>query len=383
MQNDIWAITTLYHFYPTKKREANFYAFRDNLARQGVKLACLEIAGPAAEFLLGENDADLMIQLKTNSLIWHKERALNLLIDRLPANCKYVAWFDADCVMERNDWPEAGVELLQTHCAIQLCSHIKFQKEDGTFGKAQGTYLLNSTGTKRFGLTDTGARVPGAPGFCWMMRKDLVSSLKIYDKAIIGGGDVLFAAGAMFNDIGKSMVANGDPGSAQYKDYVYWYQRFIKGVKQAGLKRATYLDGHSSHLWHDERKYRLYGARHFLLLLEDYHPLLDVDIEESTGLYTIVNDRIKRHLEIYFWFREQEKTPEHDRLFNIYEFLMETLKDVGQVKRGRTIEQVKRHRENQDRRKAWNEQRKKLGLGSYAQVQKKVRLKNSQRTTSS
>ena len=176
-----------------------------------------------------------------------------------------------------------------------------------------------------------GGRTEGAPGFCWMMKRRLIQQVTLYDKAIIGGGDILFASMVMFNNIGRRMLANGDPGSFRYTDYVEWSTRARKLF--GNLKRATYLDIDSFHLWHDDRKYRIYGARHFLLLLEDYHPSEDLAIEEKTGLYQIINENIKKHVETYFWFREQDKTPEHDKLFDIYEFLMLTLKDVGMIKR--------------------------------------------------
>lgn len=338
---NIWAITSLYRFFPSANRERNFYKFRDNLAKQGVRLAVVEITTNGVPFILGKEDADLLIQLKTQSILWHKERSLNLLIEALPEDCEYVAWFDADCILLDDAWPEQAMGKLQNHCAVQLCSHIDFLYSGGGVNFERAGYVFNCYNhAKR--LTRDG-RTEGAPGFCWMMKRKLIQEIKLYDKAIIGGGDILFASMTLHKPLGRMMLSNGEPDSPRYKDFALWGMRARQAMM--GIKRATYLRGDSQHLWHDERKYRIYGARHFLLLLENFNPHTDLEIEKETGLYTLTNYKIQKLVETYFWFREVEKTPEHNKLFDVYELLMFALKDAGQIIRKNAIEKRREKRE--------------------------------------
>ena len=327
-RKDVWAITPLYQFFSTGEghREKNFIKFRDNLARQGVKLAVMEITTEDLPFVLKCDDADMVVQLKTKSVLWHKERAINLMIPMLPPACKYVAWFDADCILLNDDWPDQGIEKLKTHCAVQLCSKIQYMEKDGSNGLPRGTYLYN-TYNKAHQLNFPG-RTEGAPGFCWMMNRDLIQRIKLYDKAIIGGGDILFASTMIHKSLGKNMLCGGTP-NGRYKDFISWSTSIRQEIKN---KKATYLDNDSQHLWHDERKYRVYGARHYILLHEGFHPKRDLEIEKKTDLYILKNERIEKLLKTYFWFREMEKTPGHEKLFDTYEMMMTTIKDAFYAK---------------------------------------------------
>lgn len=329
MRNDVWAIAPLYQFFSAGdgSREKNFFKFRDSLARQGIKLAVMEITDESLPFILEKDDADKIIQYKTKSILWHKERAINLLIPMLPPECKYVAWFDTDCVLLNDNWANQGIEKLKTHCAVQLCAKIQYMEKDGSNGLPRGTYLYN-TYNKAHQINFPG-RTEGAPGFCWMMKRHLIQKIKLYDKAIIGGGDILFASTTIHKSLGKNMLCGGKP-NARYKDFIAWSTMLRQETRN--LKKATYLDGDSCHLWHDERKYRVYGARHYILLLEGFHPKRDLDIEEKTNLYILKNERLEKLLKTYFWFRAMEKTPEHEKLFDVFEMMMMNIKETYQTK---------------------------------------------------
>jgi uncharacterized protein (UPF0332 family) len=162
-----------------------------------------------------------------------------------------------------------------------------------------------------------------------MMKRELIQEIKLYDKAIIGGGDILFASTTIHKSLGKTMLCNGIPNN-RYKDFVSWSTNARQSFRD--LEKATYLNGDSQHLWHDERKYRIYGARHYLLLLKGFNPKTHLGIEKETGLYILENEEIATLLKTYFWFREQEKTPEHEKLFDVYELMMFAIKEACQIK---------------------------------------------------
>src|SRR4051812_40308794 len=53
-------------------------------------------------------------RVRAESLLWHKETLLNLLIADLPKNFEYVFWLDADVLFTNDRWLVDGVEVLQS-----------------------------------------------------------------------------------------------------------------------------------------------------------------------------------------------------------------------------------------------------------------------------
>lgn len=360
---DIWAITTLYRFFPSEFREANFEQFRKHLAQQNIKLAVIEITTEQTEPLLNEGDADLLVQFKTQSILWHKERSLNILTKMLPKECKYVAWLDADCILLEKNWPSKAVKLLEEHCAVQLCSSIDFLKENGDVDFSRNTYVNNLFYANSKKLTASG-RIEGSPGFCWMMKRDMLEQVGLYDKTIIGGGDLLFADTACFNPVGRLMISNGEIDTPHYKHFTDWKKRAQHIM--SSKKRATCLPGHSMHLYHDERRYRLYNMRHYLLLLSQYNPLTDISVEHS-GLYTINNPQIRSLLYTYFWLREQPKTEHIDSLFTAFETIMSQVKELST--------EVRLKRRNEQRKEKLKEKRRAMLVEEQERINNAMQIK--------
>src|SRR5208282_2558251 len=86
------------------------------------------------ECLIGENaksqlpKSKYISQIRTTSLLWHKESILNQLISELPDNYKYVFWLDTDILFPNNhNWLVEAVEQLQDNNIVQpfeYCIHL-------------------------------------------------------------------------------------------------------------------------------------------------------------------------------------------------------------------------------------------------------------------
>src|SRR5688572_16303245 len=98
--NPLWAITTYFNPTGSRRRLANYRAFRASLA---APLLTVEWA-PDGRFELADGDADMLVQLNGGNTMWQKERLLNVGIARLPASCHYVAWLDCDIVFDSDAW---------------------------------------------------------------------------------------------------------------------------------------------------------------------------------------------------------------------------------------------------------------------------------------
>jgi hypothetical protein len=84
------------------------------------------LIGPDAESQLPKSP--YITQVRTESLLWHKETLLNRAIADLPEQFRYVFWLDADVLFTNKNWMVEGVEQLQTANIIQpfeFCIHLE------------------------------------------------------------------------------------------------------------------------------------------------------------------------------------------------------------------------------------------------------------------
>jgi len=90
----------------------NYWMFEHECAAAGAILYTAEVAFGERQFEVTQAANPRRLQLRTAHEIWHKENALNLLIQRLPTDAKYVAWIDADVKFNRPDWAQETLQLL-------------------------------------------------------------------------------------------------------------------------------------------------------------------------------------------------------------------------------------------------------------------------------
>src|SRR3954471_10354403 len=92
--DDFWGIAAV--FAPSPASVANLRRFSEGVRRQGLPLLIVELAFDDRPFRAPDAAADLVVRLRTRTVLWHKERLFNLAIQQLPPGCRYVAWLDAD-----------------------------------------------------------------------------------------------------------------------------------------------------------------------------------------------------------------------------------------------------------------------------------------------
>ena len=94
MRNDIWAVTTYFNPCGYKTRRLNYERFISSLTKQGVRCLTVECAFGADKFELPSSST--VMHVRSESVLWQKERLLNIGAASLPRECRYVAWIDAD-----------------------------------------------------------------------------------------------------------------------------------------------------------------------------------------------------------------------------------------------------------------------------------------------
>lgn len=288
----LWAVTSYFNPAGYRRRRLNYRVFRDNLA---LPLLAIEWS-PTGRFELQPGDAEALLQVGGGDLMWQKERLLNLVIARLPASCRYVAWLDCDIVLERPDWPRHAIRAMGDSPIVQLFDravHLRSLPET-EMARAGGwraapaglefvgavrahrehrRWWTRGDGPAKFSIGDHGARP--APGFAWAAHRELLTRHPLLDAWVIGGGDAAFAYAALR---GADQVVARYPMSAAQRSH---YLERATALGDTIGERAGCLDGRIFHLWHGELDDRAYLRRQEILMAHGFDPVRDLEIGSS------------------------------------------------------------------------------------------------------
>src|SRR5437762_3204756 len=117
-------LTSIFNAMRYRSRWRLYHDFSRYVAGSGIELWTVEVAFGERAFCVTtpDNPHHLQLRVSARSLLWLKENALNLLVQRLPADWRYVAFCDADVQFARPDWGDEIVHALQVWPVVQAWS---------------------------------------------------------------------------------------------------------------------------------------------------------------------------------------------------------------------------------------------------------------------
>jgi hypothetical protein len=231
----------------------------------------------------------------SSSELWHKERLLNLAIQRLPASWEYVAWVDADVIFARPDWAEETVHLLQHHQVVQMFSTaIDLTPRNEVLKVHKGIIKAYHDGL----LAHTKNYDSFHPGFAWAARRETLDHLGgLLDTAILGAGDRHMALALLGILAYKKGLSLG-----YVEDLRSWIRRASKHVRGS----VGYMDGLLLHYWHGKKNDRHYGDRWNVLIKHQFDPNTDLKCD-TQGVYQIdTNSPLQYDINRYFASRQED-----------------------------------------------------------------------------
>lgn len=104
-------------------RYQNYSNFERMVEESGALLYTVEVAFENRAFEVTDEDNPRHLQLRTKCEFWHKENALNLLAQRLPADWNKLAVLDADIEFAKRDWAQEILHGLAHYDVLQPFSH--------------------------------------------------------------------------------------------------------------------------------------------------------------------------------------------------------------------------------------------------------------------
>lgn len=316
LPGSFWAITSFFNPAKYKNKIENYKIFREQSKKQGLNLITIELAFENEEFELTNNDADILIQVRSNSVLWQKERLLNIALDYLPEDCDKVAWVDCDVIFRNNNWIKEASDLLEKYNVLQLFSFsirlgegveysddIRFDKYDFGYGNGkilQGFNYNYAFWGKDFIYSKLNPR--GTPGFAWAIRKDIILKCKFFDKGILGSGDDIMA-GAFF---GQEFFVDKEKFS---RELVNCYDKWFFELNGIVKGSSFYIDNVILHLYHGDTSNRGYLNRYDLIKDYNFDPNKDLKLNQYKCFeWASSKKELQEKVKQYFFARKEDKS---------------------------------------------------------------------------
>jgi predicted glycosyltransferase involved in capsule biosynthesis len=297
------AITTFFNPAKFESLRKNYFIFADNLKRQGVDLITVECAFNDDEFQLP--DGENMHRVRSNSIMWQKERLINYGISKLPPDCKYFGWLDCDVIFSVDNWVELAVQKLQDSEIVQLYKRVSYMPKGHTEWRGEKICMLQSVIWQKIihknwlNRRRTKELPFSTPGFAWSARKETFADIGIYDRNIIGSGDTFLVDCYL-----ESWDIHG------------YAEKFTEGMKKDMMEWKALLDEKKVnvdfipidiyHLWHGSLKNRKYMDRHDIVLKYDYDPAKDIVLADN-GVFEWASDKVGMHEDIKGYFHQRQE----------------------------------------------------------------------------
>lgn len=295
-QGELWCLTSIFNPAGYRSLLSNYRRFRSALQ---APLAAVELSFDGG-WELAEDDADLLLRIADGDVMWQKERLINILVAKLPPECEYVAWIDADVLLLDPEWSQRAVDALAYAPLVQLFSTARHLQQDGMVPPSS---LPSAAAVALEGRTPFQPRIKH--GMAWAARRELLERHGLYDSCVIGGGDTALLGAALGV---PEVVADEKLMSAAQRDhYSCWAADFHADVSG----RVGVLPGEIHHLWHGDLRDRRYDRRHEDLAQHDFDPGSDIR-PGAEGAWRWASDKPALHalLRNYFHSRRADgRTP--------------------------------------------------------------------------
>ena len=314
---EFWGVAAVFGVSVSPRQLENLEIFGRSVRRQGLPLVVAELAFGDAPHRVPDTVADRVLRFRSPDVLWHKERLLNLAVRALPPSCRFVAWLDADVVFENDEWVAATRDQLSTHTVVQPFETAWWLGEDDAapsglredgLGRRMDSMAaaLPRAPDRRRALADYALH--GHTGFAWAAHRAFVERHGLYDRAIIGGGDLILAhAFAADEDFlrGRNYYAR-DLAPKERAAIGSWGREVARETRG----RIGRVAGGVRHLFHGDTAARRYLERMRILRDADFDPDRDIAAGDD-GAWRWASDKPDLHRRVREYFAS--RTPDGAR----------------------------------------------------------------------
>lgn len=295
----LYVVTMLENPLRWRARYGNYNAFEAMVERSGAILYTGEVAFGDREFEIAEENNPRHVRFRTHSEIWRKENVLNVIMQHLPPDAKYIAWIDADVQFSRADWAQETLHQLQHYDVVQMFSHAQDVGPEYQPMKTFTGFIYKWINDRvmshdpkfttdvpmSHSYSEGGGSNAGHPGYAWAARRDALDNLgMLIDWAILGSADSHMAM-ALIGKVEHSLIS--DYSDAYKRLCREWQERATKYIRQ----NVGYIPGLINHYWHGKKINRAYKTRWKFLANSGFDPEFDLK-KDWQGLYQLTDRSI-------------------------------------------------------------------------------------------
>ena len=283
-QTPFYVVTTHFNPHMFRSRVRLYRDFVKHMQATGATVFTVEAAFGDHPFEVTSAGNPLNLQLRTNTVLWHKERMINLGVQRLrevDPNAKTVAWVDADVTFSNPNWVDESRHKLMHHPIIQpFSTAASLDAREEVLWTCPSSFksFITGRGFHQEPPVPNSQIYKGHPGLAWAATMEALNALGgLYDVCIAGSADTV-----MSNCLkgGWDVYLPGTPSEAVIRSIKRWSNRcnqFVRG-------NIGYTNGTCMHHWHGKSEERGYEKRWAILSFHNFDPDEDL-VLDSQGLY--------------------------------------------------------------------------------------------------
>lgn len=280
----LYVITPIFNPFGFKSRYRLYENFKKHMADSGVKLFTVEAAFGNKPFVVTSPHDRMNLQLRTDQVMWHKERLINLAYNELKhrvPDVKFIGWFDSDITFVRPDWAEDTVHALSHLQVIQpFAQAINLDANEEAMWTCPSSFrsYIEGRGFHQEPPLPVSYTYKGHPGLAWAATREALDALGgLYDRCVAGSADTIMS-NALKGDF--SVYLPGAPSEGMISSMKRWADKATEVVRG----RIGFTRGAVMHHWHGASEQRGYEKRWDIMSFHKFNPSVDIATTES-GLY--------------------------------------------------------------------------------------------------
>ncbi len=230
------------------------------------------------ECVFGDRDSQLHGHIRNtkvvhaNSIMWQKERLLNIGIYDVIDSADAVIWIDTDLLFEKSNWVHLVDKTLEKTDVLQPFSSVVEMNACGE--RVLRSHSFSKLVSEDQTLVHGKFHEHGHTGYCWAMRSSYLKCSGLFDACILGGADHVMAhafSGSLDSHCLSPLLGENTSLSSLYSK---WANSLLGGKKALQMGSVNQL---VEHLAHGSQQGRMYLGRNRLLTQSGFCPLKDIE----------------------------------------------------------------------------------------------------------